>query len=117
MMLLKNLVGGLDQFAIDMLIGKLTSEKRDALAKGLKDWLANTARKKDSMHLASYIQEFNRRIDVMAETLELEVVDGKPVVKALGSNDATLKALERGTNWFDPCEDVVSVMISALWKS
>lgn len=117
MSLMKDLVGGLEQFGVDMIVGKLTQDKRRAMAAGLKDWLLNTARKKESMHLASYIQEFSKRIDMMAETMYIDVVNGKPMVTALGSNEATLRALERGTNWFDPCEDVVSVMISALWKS
>ena len=109
--------GGVDKTALNLLIGELTPESRKAMAGALKGWLVNTARKRESMALPSYMAEMGRRIDRMCETMELEVKDSRPVVKALGENEATLRALELGTNWFDPCDDVVSVMISALWKS
>lgn len=109
--------GGVDKFAINLLIGELTPERRKSMATGLKNWLENKARKKESMAVPSYIAEMSRRIDRMCETMELEVKDGKPVVKALGENEATLRALELGTNWFEPCDDVVIEMISTLWKS
>ena len=117
MISLDKFIAGIGNLALDTLVGDLTPEKRGMMAKGLKDWLANIARKKESMYLASYVQEFNRRIDKMCETLQISMVEGRPVVKVFGSDEATMKALERGTNWFDPCEDVVSVVISALWKS
>ena len=109
--------GGLPQFALDQLIGKLTPEKRKFLAESLKQWLAVEARKKPRADLPSLIEQFGKRIDLMAADMDIQFVDGKPVVKAVGSGRDTLRALEVGTNWFDPCSDVVSVMVSSLWKS
>ena len=110
--------GGLPQFALDSLVGKLTPEKRKFIAESLKAWLRDEARKKPRADLALLMDEFGKRIDSMCDDLlDIQIVDGKPVVKALGSGQDTLRALERGTNWFDPCSDVVSVVISSLWKS
>ena len=108
--------GGMIGFTISI-IGKLTPEKRKFIAESLKAWLRDDARKKPRADQLLLIEEFGKRIDKMAEDLEIQIVDGKPVVKALGSGQDTLRALERGTNWFDPCEDVVSVVISSLWET
>lgn len=109
--------GGMAQFALENFIGKLTPECRKAIAEGLKTWLRDDAKKKSRADLVVLIAEFGGRIDKMVAEMDIQIVDGKPVVKALGLGQDTLRALERGTNWFDPCNDVVSVVISSLWKS
>lgn len=109
--------GGMVGFMVEQLIGKLTPDKRKAAGEALKAWLRDDARKKPRADVMLLVEEFGKRIDRMCEDLDIEIVDGKPVVKALGLGQDTLRALERGTNWFDPCEDVVSVVISSLWKS
>lgn len=109
--------GGGVGFAATAVIGALTPEKRKLIAEGLKGWIINDARKKVVLDLPELIVDFGKRIDRMVENLDIQIVDNKPVVKAVGSGETTLRALERGTNWFDPCDDVVSVVISSLWKS
>lgn len=109
--------GGMAAFAVSQIIGKLTQEKRRFIAESLKTWLRDDARKKPREDIMLLVDEFGKRIDKMAEDLDIQIVDGKPVVTAMGLGRDTLRALERGTNWFDPCSDVVSVVISSLWKS
>lgn len=109
--------GGMAGFLVNGTVGPLTTETRRAVAAGLKTWLRDEARKKHRPDIVLLIDEFGKRIDRMVEYMDIQIVDGKPVVKALGTSQDTLRALERGTNWFDPCEDVVSVVISSLWKS
>lgn len=99
------------------LIGELDSTKRRMIATGLKSWLRNEARKKNRDDLPLLLDEFCNRIDKMSEGIGIKTVDKKLVVTASGSSQNTLRALEIGTNWFDPCASVVSVMISSLWKS
>ena len=109
--------GGMVGFAVKKMIGQLTPEKRNRIAEGLKAWLRDEARKKVRPDLILLMDEFGKRIDQMVADVDIQIVDGKPVVKAVGSGQDTLRALEQGTNWFDPCSDVVSVMISSLWES
>lgn len=109
--------GGVVGFAMKSLIGELTPESRKLIADGLKNWLANDARKRPVDDLLQRIAEFGKRIDSMVADMDIQIVDNKPVVKAVGSGSDTLRALERGTSWFDPCSDVVSVVISSLWRS
>jgi hypothetical protein len=109
--------GGFEQFFVDQIVGKLTPEKRRFIAAALVEWLTHTARKKAVPDLLRLIDDFGKRIGRMCEDIEIQIVDRKPVVMAVGSGRDTLRALEQGTNWFDPCDDVVMVMISSLWKS
>lgn len=109
--------GGMLGFTVKQCLGQLTPERRREAATALKDWLQNAARKSNRADLPVLIEEFGKRIDRMTENMDIQIVDGKPVVKAYGDGEGTLRALERGTNWFDPCADVVSVLISSLWKS
>lgn len=119
MSLIEELVGngGMVGLLYRQLIGKLTPEKQKIVAAGLKAWLLDVARKSVRPDLPVLIHEFGKRIDLMVADMDIEVVDNKPVVKVVGSSRDTLLALERGTNWFDPCEDVVSIVISSLWRS
>jgi len=109
--------GGYTGFAIKQLVGQLDLAKRKQIAEGIKTWLRDVARKKPRADLMLLVDEFGKRIDAMCADLDIGFVDGKPVVRAAGVGQDTLRALERGTNWFDPCDDVVSVVISALWES
>lgn len=109
--------GGAVGFVVESLVGKITTDKQKVIAEGLKTWLRVDARKAARLDLPVLLDEFGKRIDRMVEDLDIQIVDNKPVVTVKGSGRDTLRALERGTNWFDPCEDVVSVVISSLWRS
>lgn len=109
--------GGAVGFLTTQLIGKIDREKQAVIAEGLKTWLREDARKAVRPDLPVLLDEFGKRIDRMVEDLDIQIVDNKPVVTVTGLGRDTLRALERGTNWFDPCEDVVSVVISSLWRS
>ncbi|MGV0949180.1 MAG: hypothetical protein ACOYB3_00815 [Azonexus sp.] len=109
--------GGLVGFAVASMVGKLTPDRRKVVADSLKAWLRDDARKAARQDLQLLLDEFGKRIDTMVADLDIQIVDDKPVVTVVGQGRDTLRALERGTNWFDPCEDVVSVVISSLWES
>lgn len=104
-------------FAIKYVVGELDTDKRRLVAEGLKRWLAHGTRKKVRPDLPELISLFCKRIDTLSESIEIQVVNDVPVIKASGMGIDTLRAIERGTNWFDPCDDVVSVVISSLWRS
>lgn len=109
--------GGGVGFAVEQLVGRLTPDKRKVVAEGIKTWLREDARKAVRPDLPVLLDEFGKRIDKMVEDLDIGIVDDKPVVMVTGMNRDTLRALERGTNWFDPCDSVVNVVISSLWRS
>jgi len=115
--LLHDLIGGLDVAIVDESTHYLTSENRLQMAQNLKDWLITIARKKPIADLEDRMTKMGKRFEKLAESATFGVVNGEVVVKAAGENEDTLKKLENGTDWFDPCDNVVNVMISALWKS
>lgn len=115
--LMEELVGGFTGLFVDILNQKLTSQDRASMAQALKDWLSGVARVKPLPDLEERRARMFQRFDKLAEVAELSKVGDNLVVKASGDGETTLKMLENGTDWFDPCENVVMVMISALWKS
>src|SRR5512146_3090379 len=106
MSLMKDLVDGLDQFALAAMTQNLTPDNRANMAERLKQWLVLEARKKHLPDLEERIRQFSDRINRLCANVQFETRNGEFVVKALGSDESTLRALEHGTGWFDPCDDV-----------
>lgn len=115
--ILDELVGGLSGAFVDILSSKITQSDRVAMAQAIKDWLLTKARTKPLPDLEDRRSRMFTRIDEMVKSVTFSKVGDNFVVKATGEGEVTLKKLQNGTEWFDPCESVVTVMISALWKS
>lgn len=114
--ILGDLCGGLPKLFVDNLNDRLDQDDRRLVATALKDWLAG-ARVKPLPDLEERRARMGRSIDKMVESVTFSRAGGGIVVTVSGDGEDTLKKLQNGTEWFDPCENVVSVMISALWKS
>jgi hypothetical protein len=114
--IMDEMFGGLSSLFVDNLNEKIDSGDRLAMAKALKDWLAG-ARVKPLPDLEDRRAWMCQKIDKMVESVTFSKVGDEIVVMVSGDGEDTLKKLQNGTEWFDPCENVVSVMISALWKS
>ena len=102
---------------VDSLSENLSREGRKQIAQNLKDWLTNVARKKDVPDIDKRLEKWGKRFDSMAERCSFTVVDDEIVVRVANADSDTLRALKNGTDWFEPCDNVVNVMISALLKS
>lgn len=54
------------------------------------------------------------RVVKMAENLSVEFRSGNLVVKPSGSSEALLTELRRGTDWYDPEEDIDKIIVAAV---
>jgi hypothetical protein len=117
MNLLADSIGGLDKLFVDKLTERLTAEDRDKIAARLKKWLTEEARLKQLPDFDSRLVKMQSQLEKLAQTLRLELKGEEPVVKTDGEAAATLRKLEMGTDWFDPCNSVAALVISALWQS
>lgn len=98
----------------DSFDGQLTEANRERIADTLTNWLYNEARKKRLADLPERLEQFRKRIVVLANELALTVEDNELVVKASGDARMTLLMLERGTDWFDPAGDVTVMIVGAI---
>jgi len=97
--------------------GKLSLAAQQNVATVLFTWVAERSRKAPVQDLAQRLVVMRKDIENMAKSLELEIVNGKAVVKALGQGDATLRQLRNGTKWFDPMPDVNGMIVVATLSS
>jgi len=97
-------------------LNALLDEKRDACASVLKQYMLDNLRVTDDPSLAKRMEEFNKRIDTMVETMTLDIDDkkGEAVVKATGSGEDTWKTILRGSDWFMPVPNAMEIMLSPL---
>ena len=109
--------GGGTALFVDSLSSNLSAEGRKQIAQNLKNWLANVARKRNVPDLDKRLENWGKRFDRMSERCSFSVVDDEVVVRVANADSDTLRALKNGTDWFEPCDNVVNVMISALLKS
>jgi len=98
----------------DALQEGLRSGRRSEIEERLVAWLDFTARKKPVSDLEQRLEQMRKRIHVLAQSLDINCESGVAVVKASGESDSTLKMLERGTDWFDPADDVTEIIVAAV---
>lgn len=89
------------------------SGRRQA-ADAIFEWLSFTAEKKPVSDLADRLTAWRKRIDVLAENVQLSYAKGSLVVNATGDADTTLRLLERGSDWFLPYDGVREKLAAAL---
>jgi hypothetical protein len=109
--------GGGEKLFVDSLSNGMTLEDRRHIAENLKNWLVNTTRKKQVVDLDQRLVQWGKRFDKLAENCSFSMRNDEVVVMVADGDADTLRALKNGTSWFDPCNNVVNVMISALLKS
>jgi hypothetical protein len=82
----------------------------------LSTWLVQDARKKELPDLQARMESFRKRIEVLAATVRLayDTDRSQVVIKTSGDSDATLRLLERGSDWFDPLPGVRDVIAAAI---
>lgn len=94
----------------------LEDRGRERVQESLYNWLAFTARKKPDVDLAKRLEDFRKRIEVLAENLEVGVGPAGYVVRATGEAETTLRMLEHGTNWFDPAGNLTEMIVGAVFE-
>jgi hypothetical protein len=109
----RRFVAELDQLRLQSLTKQLPTA-RQRVAEELFNWLALRARKKDMPDMADRLKEMRKRFEVLADRFELAIERGKLVVRATGEAQATLRMLERGTDWFDPASDAAGLIAGAV---
>ncbi len=87
---------------------------RKNVAEALFDWLLRVAHKKNSADLPQKLEQMRKRFDELANSFELHYQLGKLVVRTSGEAETTLRMLERGTDWFDPANDVTGLIAGAV---
>lgn len=106
------------------IVGWLQSDVGEALERGgrerikeaLGNWLAFTARKRPVPDLPKRLEDFRKRIGIMADNLAIEIGSEGYVVKAVGDAESTLQQLNRGTGWFDPARNVTEMIVGAIFE-
>ena len=109
--------GGMGKIFVDILSEELSPEDRKQIAYNLSLWLSESARKKPVPDLENRLAIWGKKFDKLAESCKFSAKDDEVVVTVADEDSPTMAALNNGTDWFDPCDNVVSVMISALLKS
>jgi hypothetical protein len=89
---------------------------RDRVKKALENWISFVARKRLVPDLDKRLEDFRKRIGVLADNMAVEMSQEGYVVKAAGEAESTLRQLERGTDWFDPAGNVTETIISAIFE-
>ena len=89
---------------------------RDRVKDALDSWISFTARKKPVADLEKRLEGFRKRIGALADNLTIEVGQEGYVVRAAGDAESTLRQLERGTDWFDPADNVIEMIVGAIFE-
>lgn len=91
-------------------------DQRAKVVEALTQWLANEARKKKVPDLDVKLRDMQERTRKLVEGMTIEIEKDKPVVKAAGSDEATLKMFRLGTDWFEPNPDLIETVLSGLFN-
>lgn len=71
-------------------------------------------RKKPVPDLEARVQKIEERVRQMVQEIELRFVNGRLVVKAVGSSETLMTELRRGSNWYEPWDRVDEVVFAAV---
>lgn len=92
----------------------ITTRKTDAIVQVFMDWFNHSARLKPVPDLQNRIQAMEPKLRKMARNLDLSFHDGKLVIKTDAESESLLNLLKRGSDWFDPHQDVNAAILVAL---
>ena len=71
-------------------------------------------RKKPVADLPQRMERMEKRIREMAEDVSLSFVNGRLVFKVVGSSEALMTELRRGSNWYEPWEKIDETVLAAI---
>jgi len=112
----EELLSAFEEALTDEIEAADTKEARERVKTVLDNWISFTARKKPLPDLPSRLEIFRKRIEHLAETFEIRYSGSDLVVTATGEDQATLAMIERGTDWFDPADDVKAMIVGAFFE-
>lgn len=95
----------------------ISDEDRKQIASSLVEWLTDVARKKPVPDLLERVERLKKQIEQMARNISVEYSHGRFVIKTDSDSEAVLRMFRKGTDWFDPHNDVDGAIISALLSS
>lgn len=104
---------GFDQVLLDSVF-KLDRDQRQRLEGSLFTWLFTVTRRRAGTDTPEIMDAWRRRFKDLSEQIRFEFVDDKLKVVATGSARDTLAALDHGTSWFDPMNDVVKEIVAMI---
>jgi hypothetical protein len=70
-------------------------------------------RKKPVDDLPQRMKALEGQVRQMAEDIRLGFVNGRLTVKVAGSSESLMIALRRGTDWFEPWEEIDEIVLAA----
>ena len=74
-----------------------------------------TARKKPLSDLPKRLEDFTKRIEALASNVQAFYFDGRIVIKATGDSESTFRMLNRGTDWFEPVDNLNNLIAGAIF--
>ena len=96
--------------------GAVDRAARDRVRQVLENWFSFTARKKPLSDLAQRMEDFRKRIGVLADNFELDIGLKGYVVRVSGEAEATWRMLEHGTGWFSPAQEPTAMVVGAIFE-
>lgn len=100
--------------ALDEALERLRKLHWERSASLLISWLTNRAKKRSSPDLPKKLEQFSKDIQRMCYEMRIESVKGAFVVKVNGAAEQTYKKLRLGTDWFEPCADLETIIMAGL---
>lgn len=96
---------------LEVYMNALLDCSREQIKLNLVDWLLNkTNKKKQAPNLEQKLALWTAKVQKLAENCKFKIENDKVVVIATGDDASTLKGITYGTDWFDPADNVVSVI-------
>lgn len=87
--------------------------QRDFLVTAVMRGFSNL-QKKPVPDLQNRITRMQERVAEMAKQVDLGFVNGRLVVKVAGSSEALMTELRRGSDWYEPWEEIDGIVLTAI---
>lgn len=97
----------------DVLLERLRDKKQQELVVASVMAGFEALRKKPVDNLPQRMKVLEGQVRQMAEDIRLGFVNGRLVVKVAGSSESLMTDLRRGTEWFEPWEEIDELVLAA----
>lgn len=88
-------------------------KQRDRIVAAVMDGFSRV-RKSTVPDLQKRLEQLEAGIWTLTENIQLRFLHGRPVVKVAGSSEALLEQLRRGTDWYEPWDDIDRILLAAV---
>ena len=91
--------------------------QRVKVVESLTHWLRVKAKKRPVPDIEKRLDIWSERIRLMVENMKIDFSEGKLVIKVTESDESTLKALQFGSGWFEPNNDLMETIWVGLFET